>query len=100
MPIALVAKLKNGTIIPVDVNQFRNSNLGIKPIKYNCDIENDATNKAEKIWFENEIKYAEENPYHSDALNIDIKIITYLTMVINLQIAAISFQFKVFEVGR
>ena len=82
VPIALVAKLKNGNIIPVEINQFRNSNLGIKPIKYNCDIENDATNKAEKIWFENQIKYAEENPYHSDILNIDVKLITHLTMVI------------------
>ena len=82
MPIALVAKLKNGNIIPVDVNQFRNSNLGIKPIRYNCDIENDATNLAEKIRFEKDIKHAEENPYHSDTLNIDVKIITHLTMVI------------------
>ena len=81
MPICLVAKLKNGTVIPVDVNQFRNSNLGVKPLRYNCDIENDATNKAEKIRLEAEIKYAEEHPYHSDALNIDIKIITYLTLV-------------------
>ena len=85
MPIALVAKLKNGAIIPVEINQFRNSNLGIKPIKYNCDVENDATNLAEKIRFEKDIKYAEENPYHSNELNIDVKIITHLTMVIILE---------------
>ena len=82
--------MKNGDIIPVDVNQFRNSNLGIKPVKYNCDQENDRTNRAEKIWFEEQIKYAKENPYHSDSLNIDVKIITHLTMVIFSALAAIS----------
>ena len=81
MHIALVAKLKSGKKIPVFINQFRNSNLGIKPVRYNCDLENDATNKAEHIRFENDIKYAEDHPYHSDALNINVKIITHLTMV-------------------
>ena len=63
----------------------------MKPLRYNCDIENDETNKAEKIRLEAEIKYAEEHPYHYDALNIDIKIITYLTLVISLH--SLPFQF-------
>ena len=39
VPLCLVAKLKDGRLIPVDVNQFRNSYLGVKALRLNFDKE-------------------------------------------------------------
>ena len=82
VPLCLVAKLKDGRLIPVDVNQFRNSYLGVKALRLNFDKETDASNRIEKQRLDNEIKEAEENPYHSDKLNIDIHIVAFITMVL------------------
>ena len=82
VPLCLVAKVGD-KLIPVDINQFRNSPLGIKPLKYNICVENDASNKLEKIRVEKEIEEAKANPFHyvGKKITADITIISFLTMV-------------------
>ena len=66
----------DGKCIPIAINPFRNSHLGIKPLRNKFEFENDETNKQEGERLQDEMKYAAENPYifESKNLNIQIKI--------------------------
>ena len=80
VPLCLVAKV-DGKIIPIEINQFRNSNLGIIPLKYVCEKENDKSNFLEKERLEKEIEEAQKTPYFSEENDISINIVGYITMV-------------------
>ena len=72
-------------VIPIYVNNFMNSHLGIKPIKLEFKVETDETNKQDGEDLQAQKKYAEENPYvfESKNLNTQIKVENqgFITMV-------------------
>ena len=78
--LCLVAKV-DGKTIPIEINQFRNSHLGIKPLNYTMGTETDKSNRLEKERLEKELKEAKENPYYSEKYGIRINVVGYITMV-------------------
>ena len=72
-------------IIPIYVNNFRNSHLGIKPLTLEFKVETDETNKDDGLKLQDAKKNAEENPYVFESKNLNtlvkIEYQGFITMV-------------------
>ena len=86
--LSLVAKVGD-RIIPIFINQYKNSRLGVKPIRFWMGVETAKNNLEECNSMKRQMDYAEQNPYQNklDPLMPPISKVGFLTMVYRFLVA-------------